>query len=84
MNEEKTYILLRDTYGKGLEQFYCHGLEVYSDWQLEEAKAAAIDEILSEDGSEDIEEYIDMYSEDFLYNQVVVLEITNQNGKSDV
>jgi hypothetical protein len=85
-NDPKQYILLRDTYGRGLEQFQYHKLEIYSKDELAEAFNSAIDEIIEEDGYDNIEEYYKYLGkeieeinktklEGYLYNQVVVCEL---------
>jgi hypothetical protein len=52
-----TYIILRDTFGDGLTTFSSVELEVYDKDQLEEAVVAAAQELLDEEGFEDMKEY---------------------------
>jgi hypothetical protein len=73
-----TYIILRDTFGNGLEPLISVGLEVYDKDHLEEAVAAAAQELLGEEGYENMEEYdCDGIS---ISNTIVICEIAETIG----
>ena len=52
-----TYIILRDTFGRGLETISNIGLEVIEEHQLDEYISAAAEIILDEDGWDGVEAY---------------------------
>ena len=52
-----TYIILRDTFGDGLETISNIGVDVIEEHQLDEYICAAAEIILAEDGSESMNTY---------------------------
>ena len=77
-----TYIILQDTFGSGLKLFPSLGLEVYNKDQLEEAVAAAAQELLDAEGFETMEEYdaYDTYNNITISNTIVICEIAERIG----
>jgi threonine dehydratase len=52
-----TYIILRDTFGRGLETISNIGVDVIEEHQLDEYICAAADIILAEDGWDGVDAY---------------------------
>jgi|DEB0MinimDraft_6_1074348.scaffolds.fasta_scaffold115160_1 phosphoribosylpyrophosphate synthetase len=77
-----TFIILKDTFGNGLTTFDSVGLEVYDKDELEEVVAAAAQELLDEDGYEDMEEYDG--NRITISNTIVICEIVEKVGRMSV
>lgn len=75
-----TYIILKETHGRGLTTFNSVGLEVYDKDQLEEAVATAAQELLDEGACETVEEYDNMYAFITISNTIVICEIVEKIG----
>jgi hypothetical protein len=73
-----TYIILWDTFGIGLTTFSSTGLEVYNKDQLEEAVAAAAQELLDKDGYMSVDEYEE--ENEKLSDSIVICEIVERVG----
>jgi hypothetical protein len=71
-----TYIILKETYGRGLTTFNSVGLEVYNKDQLEEAVAVAAQDLLDENG-ETVEEYEE---NELLSDTIVICQIAERIG----
>lgn len=59
-----TYIILRDTFGRGLETISNIGVDVIEEHQLNEYICAAAEIILAEDGYESLSEYGERWDDD--------------------
>lgn len=70
-----TYIILRDTFGDGLETISNIGLEVIEDVQLDEYIIDAAKIIAHEDGYEDPKSYNDDHKELPIEETLVICEI---------
>ena len=74
-NKLMTYIILRDTFGDGLETISNIGLEVFNGDQLGDGIIDAAGIIAEEDGYEDLKSYIDNHKALPIEETLVVCEI---------
>ena len=77
-----TYIILRDTFGRGLETISNIGVDVIEEHQLDEYICAAAEITLAEDGYESIDAYGEE-NED-IGETLVVCEILDKIGTQNV
>ena len=70
-----SYIILRDTFGDGLETISNIGLEMFSGDQLGDGIIGAAEIIAEEDGYEDLKSYIDDHKDLLIEETLVICEI---------
>ena len=71
------YIILRDTFGDGLEIIPDIGIDVYNDDELDDAICYSARYIVDEDGYEDLNSYIDDHKDVPIEETLVICEIKN-------
>ena len=75
-----TYIILRDTFGRGLETISNIGLEVIDEHQLDDFICDAAEITLAEDGYESLSEYEERWDESAnpMGKILVICEVLNK------